>query len=148
MIPPWAIGRPGRAQDAVTVAPVTAPHATEHGMDLTTVGGGAGTVGGIVGIVLLLERVGLIRIPRRDSDRHTPPAEAAASGHVPPCTPLQGLQTAVARLEARQDERADATAREIAQLREDAAREAERQRNWTDRLGDKLDAIADRIPKS
>jgi hypothetical protein len=148
VIPPWAIGRPGRAQDAVTVAPVTAPHGAEHGMDLTTVGGGAGTLGGIVGIVLLLERFGLLRIPRRDSDRATPPAEAAASGHVPPCSPLQALQTQVARLEARQEERADATAREIAQLRDDAAREAERQRNWTDRLGDKLDAIADRIPKS
>ena len=146
MIRWWAIPVTARAQDTVTQPQVL--HPTEHGMDISTVGGGAGTLGGIVGIVLLLERVGLLRIPRRDSDRHTPPAEAAAPGHVPPCTPLQGLQTAVARLEARPDERADATAREIAQLREDAAREAERQRNWTDRLGDKLDAIADRIPKS
>lgn len=142
----WAIPVTARAQDTVTQPQVL--HPTEHGMDISTVGGGAGTLGGIVGIVLLLERFGLLRIPRRDSDRTTPPADAAASGHVPPCTPLQSLQQQVARLEAIQGERADATSREIAQVREDASRAAERHQTAMERLADKLDAIADRIPKS
>lgn len=145
MTPLWAIGTPAVAQDAITVQPqVVSSH--EAGMDISTVGGGAGTVGGIVGLVLLLERIGLIRIPRRDSERAPAPSHEAAT-HMPPCTPLQALQQQVAGLEARQQERQNATAATLAQIRDDASRESDRQRAGLERLAVKLDDIADRIPR-
>jgi hypothetical protein len=115
-----------------------------HHLDFGTVGGGAGTVGGIVGLVLLLERVGLIRVPRRESERPAQVAAESAAGH----SAVQSLQHQMAGLDARERERHDAQTREVSQLREDSQREIARLRDGIDRLADKLDTIAERIRRA
>ena len=146
MIPLWAIGRQAMAQDAVVAVPdPQVVHVSDgHHLDFGTVGGGAGTVGGIVGLVLLLERVGLIRVPRREGER-PPQATADSAGHV---VTVQALQQQMAGLDARERERHDAQTREVSQLREDSQREIARLRDGIDRLADKLDAIAERIRRA
>ena len=135
------------AQDAVVAVPdPQVVHVSDgHHLDFGTVGGGAGTVGGIVGLVLLLERVGLIRVPRRESDRPAPQATADSAGHV---VTVQALQQQMAGLDARERERHDAQTREVSQLREDSQREIARLRDGIDRLADKLDTIGERIRRA
>ena len=113
----WSIGS-AMGQD---VAPVV--QATESAMDVGTIGGGAGGIGAIIGIVLMLERIGLIRIPSREK------APSATSSHQTPCSALQSLSV-------REQERHDGITREILQLR-----------TGIDRIGQRIDAIADRIPR-
>ena len=145
----WATAQESMAQDAVVAVPDTqVVHVADGHLDFGTVGGGAGTVGGIVGLVLLLERVGLIRIPRREDARPAPQATAdTAAGHVP-LVSVQTLQQQMAGLDARERERHDAQAREVSQLRKDTQREIARLRNGIDRLADKLDTIAERIRRA
>tara|TARA_R110002096_G_scaffold269876_1_gene463771 strand:+ start:290 stop:712 length:423 start_codon:yes stop_codon:yes gene_type:complete len=137
------------AQDAVVAVPDTqVVHVSDGHLDFGTVGGGAGTVGGIVGLVLLFERVGLIRIPRRENERPAPQSTAdTAAGHVP-LVSVQTLQQQMAGLDARERERHDAQTREVSQLREDTQREVARLRDGIDRLADKLDTIAERIRRA
>lgn len=54
------------------VAPVVTDPAVAAGLDVGTVGGSAGTIGGLVATVLMLERLGVIHLPRRGGD--APPA--------------------------------------------------------------------------
>jgi len=49
------------------VAPVADP--SQAGLDVGMVGGSAGTIGGLVATVLMLERLGLIHLPRRGADK-------------------------------------------------------------------------------
>jgi len=114
----WSIGS-AMGQD---VAPVV--QATESAMDVGTIGGGAGGIGAIIGIVLMLERVGLIRIPSRSG------SQPQDTGHQTPCSALQSLSV-------REQERHDGITREILQLR-----------TGIDRIGQRIDAIADRIPRT
>ncbi len=147
MICLWAISHLAMAQDAVVAVPDSpVVHVSDgHHLDFGTVGGGAGTVGGIVGLVLLLERVGLIRVPRRENERPAPQATAeSAAGH----SAVQSLQHQMAGLDARERERHDAQTREVSQLREDTQREVARLRDGIDRLADKLEAIAERIRRA
>ncbi len=113
----WSIGS-AMGQD---VAPVV--HATESAIDVGTIGGSAGGIGAIIGLVLMLERIGLIRIPSREN------APSATSSHQTPCSALQSLSV-------REQERHDGITREILQLR-----------TGIDRIGQRIDAIADRIPR-
>ena len=138
----WATAQESMAQDAVVAVPDTqVVHVADGHLDFGTVGGGAGTV-------LLLERVGLIRIPRREDARPAPQATAdTAAGHVP-LVSVQTLQQQMAGLDARERERHDAQAREVSQLRKDTQREIARLRNGIDRLADKLDTIAERIRRA
>lgn len=142
----WATAQESMAQDAVVAVPDTqVVHVSDGHLDLGTVGGGAGTVGGIVGLVLLFERVGLIRIPRRENERPAPQSTADSAGHV---VTVQALQQQMAGLDARERERHDAQTREVSQLREDSQREIARLRDGIDRLADKLDTIAERIRRA
>ena len=113
----WSIGA-AMGQD---VAPVV--HATESAIDVGTIGGSAGGIGAIIGLVLMLERIGLIRIPSREK------APIVTSSHQTPCSALQSLSV-------REQERHDGITREILQLR-----------TGIDRIGQRIDAIADRIPR-
>lgn len=142
----WATAQESMAQDAVVAVPDTqVVHVSDGHLDFGTVGGGAGTVGGIVGLVLLFERVGLIRIPRRENERPAPQSTADSAGHV---VTVQALQQQMAGLDARERERHDAQTREVSQLREDSQREIARLRDGIDRLADKLDTIAERIRRA
>ena len=113
----WATSQESMAQDAVVAVPDTqVVHVSDGHLDFGTVGGGAGTVGGIVGLVLLFERVGLIRIPRRENERPAPQSTAdTAAGHAP-LVSVQTLQQQMAGLDARERERHDAQTREVSQL--------------------------------
>ena len=53
---------------APVVAPVVADPAAA-GLDVGTVGGSAGTIGGLVATVLMLERLGVIHLPRRGGEQ-------------------------------------------------------------------------------
>ena len=51
------------------VAPVVADPVASGGLDVGTVGGSAGTIGGLVATVLMLERLGIIHLPRRGGEQ-------------------------------------------------------------------------------
>ena len=69
----WLWWAAALAQD---VAPV-AVDVAQSGLSVGTVGGSAGTIGGLVATVLMLERLGLIQLPRRGkSESASGPARA------------------------------------------------------------------------
>ena len=130
---------------APVVVPVVADPAAAAGLDVGTVGGSAGTIGGLVATVLMLERLGVIHLPRRGGEQAggvnradfdalagRVDAQAAASatvGEMP--TRLAVVEAQLSALQERHDDLRQTTRDALSDARSEMRRAVERARAAT-----------------
>ena len=130
---------------APVVAPVVADPATAASLDVGTVGGSAGTIGGLVATVLMLERLGVIHLPRRGGEQSSGvnradfdalagrvEAQAAASATVSKMpTRLAVVEAQLSALQERHDDLRQTTRDALSDARSEMRRAVERARAAT-----------------
>lgn len=139
----WLLAMAAGVAAGQDVAPLAA--SSQAGLDVGMVGGSAGTIGGLVATVLMLERLGVIHLPRRggaeqpdgvgvtraDLDAISSRVEAAAAASATVAempTRLAVVEAQLSALQERHDDLRHTTRDALRDAREEMRRAVERAR--------------------